>query len=962
MAAEETTAKAKAPKRKAPKKAAAGKGGDTKKKAKKKKKPQPKGWAAYTEKKSVPGWVTAARTVLVLALCATIPMLLGVDEGRRLFWAAMIAILPFFWVVGGYHLWRRICPLAVMSQVPRYLGVGGSRTLKKTWLANRYFGLQLTLMVIALTLRLVATNGTIWALVGFLVVAVLAAVIIGALYTGKTWCNYICPVGMVEKFYTEPSAVAGNHRAALPNSQCNPCTACKKNCPDIDIEQGYWKELDQPSRRLAYYAWPGLVFAFYFYYWLIAGDWDYYFSGIWTLENDQVDRILGEGLFFMQGLPVIVAAPLTLIAFGAVSYGFFHIAEKLALGRAVAKSGDDVSDVEREALAIQWRHKTIVTAGFIGFIIFYFYGGQPTVRRLPGWFGEIFAVLVAVAATAIWLRRVKRTEEDFVKERFATKLLKRWNWGDKPERLQDAVLVHAERDREQKARLQAYKETVREILADGVVTSGELVILEGLRAQLGISDKDHDRVLGELTEEERQLFDPEYQGSIELRLQANQYRRELELALVAAARAGRRLIEADLAPLREEHSVGMEEQNELLAEMLADDGPVAALLLAESSEMVELATAHLEASQGARGWVGVERYQFVAYLCRWRAVQRLENAFQLLVPLRSAQMLEPLTGTLDRQRGAMVATAKGWRKLVTALGHDALDLPAAASGLRSAIEVIAQAADTEGEKLQGVYEANTEAFAPLFVDVSAHVRAGTLHALARSKDATVLEALKAATRDESPLARETAYAALAARGAMDDALRKQGEQDSDAVVRASAARGADAPTLSRLDPDAAILALTTLEKMALLRQAPLFERLEPHDLERMTRITREESFAKGEAFIQEGQLSDDVYVIVSGEAEAYTDSSGERVVLGRSGPGTCIGEMAAFDNSPRSASVAAITRTRTLVVDGDDFQAMLNVRPEMARSIIELLVRRLRSTIAAKGSQSDSGPQPAPPA
>ena len=38
------------------------------------------------KKKTVPGWVTAARTVMVLALCATIPMLIGVEEGRRLFW------------------------------------------------------------------------------------------------------------------------------------------------------------------------------------------------------------------------------------------------------------------------------------------------------------------------------------------------------------------------------------------------------------------------------------------------------------------------------------------------------------------------------------------------------------------------------------------------------------------------------------------------------------------------------------------------------------------------------------------------------------------------------------------------------------------------------------------------------------------------------------------------------------
>ena len=925
---------------------------------KKKKKPQPKGWTAYTEKATVPGWVTAARTVLVLALCATIPMLLGVEEGRRLFWAAMIAILPLFWVVGGYHLWRRVCPLAVIAQVPRYLGFQGSRTLKKSWLAERYFAFQLVLMVIALTLRLVATNGTIWALVGFLGLVVVAAIVTGLLYTGKTWCNYVCPVGMVEKFYTEPSSVAGPHRLALKNSQCSPCTACKKNCPDIDLEQGYWKEFEQSSRRLAYYAWPGLVFAFYFYYWVIAGNWDYYFSGIWTLENDQVDRIIGPGIYAIKQVPVLVAAPLTLIAIGGLSFAVFAGVERLWARRAL--NGIDEA-AEQEAIRKQIRHKMLVTSGYIGFIIFYFYGGQPTVRRLPGWFGEIFAVIVAAAATGIWLRRVKRTEAEFVKERFAEKLLKRWNWGERPSRLQDAVLVHSEREKEQKARLQAYKETVREMVADGVVTRGELTILEGLRAQLGISEKDHDRALGELTEEERQLFDPAYQGSVELRLQAHQYRRELEMALVSAARSGRTLAQTELEELRDEHGVSLDEQQELLDELLGADGPLNALLIAECREAVDLALAHREAAKGARGWVGAERYAFVSYVCRWRAVQRVENVLNVLVPLAAPEIVETLSVTLTRHRGAMIASPKGWRRLSEGLDAVLEEIPDPMSQLAVAVKEIVDCGAREGTKLEGMYEADLETYLPLFSDFSVHLRAAAVYALARQKATVVTERIRAALDDDSPLVRESAYAALTARDALTEQERARGVDDVDERVRTAAARGADAPTLSRLAPDAAIVALTALEMMALLRQAPLFERLEPYELERLTHITREESFKRGERLIEEGQLSDDVFVIVSGETEVYTGAGDDKTVLGKSGPGTCIGEMAAFDNFPRSATVVALSTTRTLVVDGDDFQAMLNVRPEMGRSIMQLLVRRLRATIAATSSAgADTRPEAAP--
>ena len=66
-----------------------------KKKAKSRKK-QPKGLTVFTEAGNVPRWVSAARLVLVLALAASVPFVIGVEPGRRLFWAAAIASLPLF--------------------------------------------------------------------------------------------------------------------------------------------------------------------------------------------------------------------------------------------------------------------------------------------------------------------------------------------------------------------------------------------------------------------------------------------------------------------------------------------------------------------------------------------------------------------------------------------------------------------------------------------------------------------------------------------------------------------------------------------------------------------------------------------------------------------------------------------------------------------------------------------------
>ena len=93
------------------------------------------------------------------------------------------------------------------------------------------------------------------------------------------------------------------------------------------------------------------------------------------------------------------------------------------------------------------------------------------------------------------------------------------------------------------------------MVADGLVTRNELVLLDSLRAQLGISDKDHQKIIGELSAEERQLFDPAYQGSVEQRLAKQQYRKDLERLVVEAARAGQRAAPTTLAALRTERGV-----------------------------------------------------------------------------------------------------------------------------------------------------------------------------------------------------------------------------------------------------------------------------------------------------------------------------------------------------------------------------------------------------------------------
>ena len=486
--------------------------------------------------------------------------------------------------------------------------------------------IQFTLLLVGLALRLTATNGTAIALAGFLIAVCVTAIAVGFLFTGKTWCNFLCPVGFVEKIYTEPARPTGPR-----TSRCAPCTACKKNCPDIDLEQAYWKERDSSSRRWAYYAWPGVVLGFYVYFYALAGNWSYYFQGAWTREDDQAHRALDSGFYFSDVLPVAIAAPLTLLAFGLVSALLFWCVERT------------VSRAEEEGERA--RHQTLVLAGFLGFIAFYVFGGQPTLRQGPAWTGEVLWVLVVAVATSVFWLRFRRTEAQFVQEKFAEKILKKWKWGDAPPstNLQDIYLVHHERDRERAARLSAYTETVREMVHDGLVTRGELVILDSLRGQLGVSDKEHERILADLKEEDRLLFDPEHQGSMERRLQLEQYQRELLRAALIQARSGEVLSAESLKDIRDHHNISHDQHAESVAGLRRPDGPIGKLVEDELGELDKLASA----IAGCKHQPDSSSYEFLRFQCRARARQRIGLTLDLLGALEGLQSIPARAGTLS---------------------------------------------------------------------------------------------------------------------------------------------------------------------------------------------------------------------------------------------------------------------------------------------------------------------------
>lgn len=810
----------------------------------------------------------------------------------RLFWTVVLPLLPLAIVLMGFPYWRRICPLAFFGEAGRKLDRGAQRRVP-AWLESLFFPFVFSLLLAMLVLRLVATNGDGLWLAALLLGLAVAAPAVNWLYTGKTWCNFFCPIGFVERVYTEPGSLR-----QTASSQCAQCTACKRHCPDIDQENAYWKDLMSDGRRVAIYAFPGLVLAFYVYYWLRHGDWSAYFDGRWTRHPADAELAFGPGFFFAPSVPAVVAAPLTLVAFSAASFVLWTGVE--------AAAGRFVSDAERR------RHIVLALAAFCAWNVFYFFAGAPTLRLVPGG-TRVLAFVAPLVATVFLVKRWRRTREHFIGDRGATRLLRTWSFAEPPP--SDAAEVYGWIKASQHARekdLEAYANTVREMIADGLVGPGELRLLEGIRKQLGISEREHETVLARLSEEERHLFDEERVAGVEGRAQLEGYRTALAEALLRGAS------EDEVDELRHGFGVDAESHAALLDQMRGTEGPLIARARRQLDRALELdrelRIVGAAAPTASRVFLCYELTQ-----ARHRAIERILDLLEVAGDAMGVRAQRaPLAGGDAATRRAalerLLEACPGARELVPRL--ETLLARRVSAGT-----------DTGDDDEDAVLRR-------LFDGPDPYLRAGAAWAAATggtSRSAALREALAAAAEDPHPLVRETAT--------------HFAESPAD---EGSPSTGAGSPPAS---------SLATIEKMHLLHAVPLFAELEPEDLHDLSLVAEEETIAPPAVICEEGDTdSDALFVLVSGRAAVFLRGRGEEEATERQvrtlAPGAVIGELSVLDGSPRSATVRPSGGpVRVLRIPGQSFRSGLLARPRVSEPLLRTLaqlVRRLSDQVAGE--------------
>lgn len=135
--------------------------------------------------------------------------------------------------------------------------------------------------------------------------------------------------------------------------------------------------------------------------------------------------------------------------------------------------------------------------------------------------------------------------------------------------------------------------------------------------------------------------------------------------------------------------------------------------------------------------------------------------------------------------------------------------------------------------------------------------------------------------------------------------------------------------------------ISTIERVFFLKSIDFFRSIPSELLVRVASLAAEQRFDAGTDLMCEGDAGDCVYLVVEGKVAVRH----QREELVQLGPRESVGEMSLLDSEPRSASVVALEDTLTLRVDQGPFFSLLAERPELARGLIAVLSRRLRSMV-----------------
>ena len=129
----------------------------------------------------------------------------------------------------------------------------------------------------------------------------------------------------------------------------------------------------------------------------------------------------------------------------------------------------------------------------------------------------------------------------------------------------------------------------------------------------------------------------------------------------------------------------------------------------------------------------------------------------------------------------------------------------------------------------------------------------------------------------------------------------------------------------------------------LLKNIPLFSGLSPAELREMLEFSEKRRYPSGSIVLYKGDVGQVIYLILRGKVKVVLfDEDGKEIILSTLKAGNYFGEMSAFDQMPRSATIVTVEESEFLVIGQKSISDQIKKNPQLALKLLSEMSRRLR--------------------
>jgi CRP/FNR family cyclic AMP-dependent transcriptional regulator len=141
--------------------------------------------------------------------------------------------------------------------------------------------------------------------------------------------------------------------------------------------------------------------------------------------------------------------------------------------------------------------------------------------------------------------------------------------------------------------------------------------------------------------------------------------------------------------------------------------------------------------------------------------------------------------------------------------------------------------------------------------------------------------------------------------------------------------------------------MTLVKDVEVLRNIPLFAKIEPARLKLLAFTSERLEYTSGDELFHQGDDGDAAYIILNGEADVLVDTPQGALKVAALGKNDIIGEIAILCDVPRTATVVAHTDLETLRVSKEGFFHLITQFPQVGIEVMREIATKLNRTTQA---------------